>query len=229
LERHRFLAILLSAFETEIRRATTLLEVAPTPSVTRLLEAAGAGLYVGIDLDPTADGRNVQVIGDLCLAPFVDGAFDASVCFHVFEHIPDDRAAMSEYSRLLSPIGIGFVQAPWKPDQPTVEDPSASPEERRRRFGQADHVRMYGGDFEDRMRSAGLEPRRVLPEHVLSEMAIHTMGLTPRMPIWLVFGSQFDVMPGARFEKQLRRRVSRSLRQLGLPPRQFGSRKPTLG
>jgi hypothetical protein len=136
---------------------------------------------------------------------------------------------MSEYSRLLSPIAIGFIQAPWKPDQTTVEDPSASLEDRRRRFGQADHVRMYGGDFEDRMRSAGLQPRRVPPELILSEMAIQTMGLTPRMPIWLVFGSQFETPQGVKFEKQLRRRVNRSLRRLGLPPRQFGSRKTTLG
>ena len=192
-----------------------------------LTEASG-GLYVGIDIDPSADRRTVQVVADLCAAPFADGAFDTSVCFHVFEHIPDDLAAMREYARMLSPIGIGFIQNPWKADGSTQEDPTASPEERRRKFGQADHVRTYGADFEDRLRSAGLEPRRVVPEHVLSELAIQTMGITPRMPIWIVFGSKFKGKSDERFEKELRRRVHRSLRKLGWSPRPIGNRKTTL-
>jgi hypothetical protein len=136
---------------------------------------------------------------------------------------------MREYARLLSPTGVGFIQNPWKPDRPTVEDPSASPEERRRRFGQADHVRTYGSDFEGRLRAAGLDPHRVLPEQVLSDMAIQTMGITPRMPIWLVFGSKVKRLPDPKFERELRRKVHRSLRQLGLPPGRFGSRKSILG
>ena len=206
-----------------------LLEIAPTGSVTRLLKEVGQGSYVGIDVDPSADGRSVQVVADLCAAPFKDGAFETSVCFHVFEHIPDDLAAMREYARLLSPVGVGFIQNPWRPNGPTAEDPSASPEERLRRFGQADHVRIYGADFEDRLRSAGLEPRRVLPEHVLSETTIRTMGITPRTPIWIVFGeeSRHRMMPTSRFEKDLRRRVHRSLRQIGRPTRRFGHRKST--
>jgi SAM-dependent methyltransferase len=216
LERHRFLALLVGAFSDLVSTSRHLLEIAPTASVTRLLEEVGQGSYVGIDVDPSADGRSVQVVADLCAAPFKDGAFETSVCFHVFEHIADDLAAMREYARLLSPLGVGFIQNPWRPNRPTVEDPSASPQERLQRFGQADHVRIYGADFEDRLRSAGLDPRRVLPEQVQSEMTIRTMGITPRMPIWTVFGEQsrYRRVPSSRFEKGLRRRVDRSLRQI---------------
>jgi len=206
-----------------------VLEIAPTDSVTSLLKGAGEGVYVGIDVDPAADGRKVQVVADLCAAPFRDGAFETSVCFHVFEHIPDDHAAMREYARVLSPTGVGFIQNPWRPRRPTVEDPSASPEDRLRRFGQADHVRFYGADFEDRLRSAGLEPRRVVPEQVMDEPTIQTMAITPKMPIWIVFGadSRHRGTPNARFEKDLRRKVHRSLRQLGWRQRRFGHRKST--
>jgi hypothetical protein len=36
----------------------------------------------------------------------------------------------------------------------TDEDPTAGADERVARFGQADHVRMYGSDFSDRLRGA---------------------------------------------------------------------------
>ena len=201
LERHRYLAVLLGAFSREVSASRYMLEVAPTPSVTRLLRSGGEGRYVGIDIDPLADGRAVQVVADLCAAPFADGAFDTSVCFHVFEHIPDDLAAMGEYARIISPTGIGFVQNPWREKGPTQEDPSASPEERIMRFGQADHVRIYGQDFEDRLRSVGLDPRRVLPEHVVQEPAITTMGIRRGLPIWIVFGprSPLAVQPNEDF------------------------------
>jgi hypothetical protein len=40
---------------------------------------------------------------------------------------------------------------------PTFEDPSVSdPGERERLFGQRDHVRIYGQDFEERLKETGL-------------------------------------------------------------------------
>lgn len=226
LERHRYLALLLAAFEQETTSSRYTLEIAPTRSVTRMLRGAG-GLYVGVDIDPAADGRSVQVVADLCAAPFADGAFDTSVCFHVFEHIPDDLAAMQEYARLLSPIGVGFIQNPWREGGVTDEDPSASPEERLRRFGQADHVRMYGSDFEDRLRSAGLQPRRIMPEAVIGEAAIDALRITPRTPIWLVFGveSRYRDLSENRLVTKVRRRVERYLRRSDWQPRWSWKRK----
>jgi hypothetical protein len=96
---------------------------------------------------------------------------------------------MREYARILSPKGLGFIQNPWKETGITQEDPSASPRERVRRFGQADHVRLYGLDFEDRLRSVGLNPHRLLPDQVVTPRVIEVMGLRREMPIWMVFGS----------------------------------------
>ena len=186
LERHRFLAILLAAFADEVAASRHVLEVAPTPSVTRLLRAHTKGSYVGVDIDPSADGRAVQVVADLCAAPFPDGIFETAVCFHVFEHIPDDLTAMSEYARILAAEGVGFVQNPWRAAGPTDEDPTASAQERVKRFGQADHVRVYGADFEERLGSVGLRPFRIIPDNVVPKYAIDLMGLKRRFPIWLV-------------------------------------------
>ena len=185
---------------------------------------------MGIDIDPSADRRTVQVVADLCAAPFADRAFDTSVCFHVFEHIPDDLAghagirpdAVTNRDRIHpEPVESRGLDSRGSNRLPRGEAAE--------KFGQADHVRMYGADFEDRLRSAGLEPRRVLPEHVLSELAIQTMGITPQMPIWIVFGSKFK--PGSSDEPGSRRTfVEMSLDRCDSSASQrdrFGHRKTT--
>lgn len=208
LERHRYLAVLLQALAKEIANTRRVLEVAPTRSVTRMLRQYSPGDYVGIDIDPGADGRRVQVVADLTSTPFRSGSFDLSVCFHVFEHIPDDRAAMSEYARVMARRGIGFIQNPWRPTGPTDEDPSASPGERARRFGQADHVRIYGEDFESRLASAGINARRIYPRDILEEPQIEQMSL-PQIPVWIAHGDMTLLahLSDRRYKNKLRKRL----------------------
>lgn len=77
------------------------------------------------------------------------------------EDVPDDRAALQELCRALSPTGVAVLQVPVLAER-TDEDPQVTdPAERLRRFGQADHVRVYGPDVYDRMTSAGFSVERV--------------------------------------------------------------------
>ncbi|MBS1838786.1 MAG: methyltransferase domain-containing protein [Actinobacteria bacterium] len=131
----------------------------PTRSGARLLEVAPLGLlapaarqlgyeYASVDLMSSMS----LVRGDLCSLPFPTGSFDLVVCFHVLEHVDDDVAAVREISRVLTDDGAAVVVVPWNPDSAlTDEDLAASPEERLRRFGQIDHVRMYGRDAAARL------------------------------------------------------------------------------
>lgn len=173
-----------------------------------MLRRSSSGDYVSIDLDPDADGRRVQVVADLTSAPFRSGVFDLSVCFHVFEHIPDDRSAMREYARLIARNGIGFIQNPWRSSGPTDEDPYAPTEERIKRFGQADHVRYYGEDFESRLIAAGIRTRRIYPEDILTESQIEQMGIDSH-PIWVVHGQRTLLarLNEQRYKIRLRRRL----------------------
>jgi SAM-dependent methyltransferase len=96
---------------------------------------------------------------DLTDVPHPDDSFDAILCSHVLEHVPDDRRAMRELRRILRPGGWAIVQVPIDYTRAgTHEDPAIeSPEDREREYWQSDHLRLYGNDFPDRLREAGFD------------------------------------------------------------------------
>jgi SAM-dependent methyltransferase len=79
---------------------------------------------------------------------------------------------LRELYRVLKPGGWGIFQVPFVPTQiVTDEDPSITdPAERERRFGQYDHVRIYGKDYPERLRAAGFEVECInMEQHLASE------------------------------------------------------------
>jgi ubiquinone/menaquinone biosynthesis C-methylase UbiE len=83
---------------------------------------------------------------------------DIFICSHVLEHVADDRAAMRELYRVLSPAGFGIVMVPLvRGVEETQEDPAKSSEYLRwRYYGSGDHLRQYGKrDFVNRLQEAG--------------------------------------------------------------------------
>ncbi|MCF6377145.1 methyltransferase domain-containing protein [Nocardioides KLBMP 9356] len=183
LERHRFLSLLLGVLAPELRDLDTVVEIAPSPQSTRLVDRLGARRRIGLDLG--CDGREVDALACLTRLPLRDASVDLLVCYHVLEHVPDDAAAMHEIARVLSPRGIALLQVPIKVGVPTEEDPSATAEERVRRFGQADHVRWYGDDFDARLASAGLSSVRVTPPALVGEAAVEWFHLMPHEMVWV--------------------------------------------
>lgn len=154
--RHRrdwlFLRERTAFFEQDL----TVLEVAPWWSYGRALTRSRNLRYFAIDVDPRAPF--ISVAGDVTAVPAASAQFDVVLCIHVLEHVRDDRKAIQEIHRVLKPGGWALLSVPLLLDEPTREDPSVtSPEERQRLFGERGHVRYYGRDIEERLRSAGLE------------------------------------------------------------------------
>lgn len=183
LERHRFLALVLRALARHVTVAR-ILDCAPHTGVRDVLQwVYPDASYVGMDyLEPH---RLINLLGDLTRLPLASDSCDLVVCYHVLEHIPDDRAAMREIARALAPGGIAVLQVPHRPNSPTDEDPTAPREERIRRFGQEDHVRWYGKDFVVRLSDSGLRVRVIHPDEVLDVATLTRHGISPREPVWL--------------------------------------------
>lgn len=182
LERHRFLALLLGALRPRLRDLGVLVDIAPAPQTTEQLRRLAPRAYVRMDL---ATPRGVDVQASLTELPLGDASVDLLVCYHVLEHVPDDRAAMREIARVLADDGLALLQVPWRAG-PTDEDPDAPEEERVRRFGLADHVRHYGDDFEDRLVESGLTVERLEPVSFLGSEATDWMALGRSQHVWLV-------------------------------------------
>ena len=109
-------------------------------------------------LSPIAD-----VKADICDLPFEDNSYDTILCNHVLEHIPDDSKAMKELFRVLKPGGYGIFQIPQDLNRETTfEDNTITDKaERAKIFGQYDHVRVYGRDYFDKLRSIGFKVEEV--------------------------------------------------------------------
>ncbi len=88
---------------------------------------------------------------------FDDGSFDFIYCSNVLEHIEDDISAMSELFRILSPGGFAIIQVPIQGKETYEDIAITDPYERYKNFGQADHVRYYGEDIQNRLASVGFE------------------------------------------------------------------------
>ena len=174
-----------------------MLEVAPSAYTTPLLRRMKPGRLLSVDLDPAADKRTVDLRASLTGLPLPAESVDLLLCFHVLEHIPRDREAMREVARVLKPNGFGLIQVPWRENQATDEDPSLGPDERTRRYGQADHVRFYGMDFEDRLSASGMEIVLVRAGECLGPWLCEWLGVPRHDPIWVVAPRGGDGLPSS--------------------------------
>lgn len=87
-----------------------------------------------------------------------DESYDVIICYHVLEHILDDRKAIAELYRILSDRGLLIIQTPFHNLQ-TDENPEYdTPELRLKHYGQDDHVRIYNAeDLAERLEESDFE------------------------------------------------------------------------
>lgn len=153
LERHRLLWLFLRDKTTFFSSPLKVLHFAPEQAFYKRFKKLPNLKYTTTDLlSPLAD-----VKADICDLPFGDNAYDVILCNHVLEHITDDTQAIKELYRVLKPGGWGVFQVPQDLNRgKTFEDDTITDkDERARIFGQYDHVRIYGRDYFDKLRSVG--------------------------------------------------------------------------
>ena len=157
LERHRLMWLFLrdnTTFFTATKKLKVL-HIAPEQCFLDIFRKQQNLNYITSDLQsPIAD-----VKADICDLPFKENEFDIVFCNHVLEHISNDTIAMQELYRVLKPGGFGIFQIPQDLSKAiTFEDNTITDrKERAKLFGQYDHVRVYGRDYFDKLRSIGFK------------------------------------------------------------------------
>jgi N-acetylglucosaminyl-diphospho-decaprenol L-rhamnosyltransferase len=166
-DRHRSLLALLVATTTLFDPATRTVEVAPMRGFESLLRLQHEIDYTSFDL-----ARHAMERGDITAMRFPDGSVDYFICFHVLEHIPDERLALAEIHRVLKPGGVAVLQVPVDWDVPaTREYPAPDPRD-------VGHVRRHGADFPERIASAGFDVTRRSVLDVFDPATVSRFGMS---------------------------------------------------
>jgi SAM-dependent methyltransferase len=132
-----------------------LLDFSPSRSLYRKLSKDKSIRYYPTDLSTDFISEYQY---DITKIPVVDGFFDFIFCFHILEHIDDDKAAIQELFRTLKKGGKAFVQTPFIEGN-IYENPAVkTDDDRLKHFGQADHVRIYSvNGLAERLKNEGFE------------------------------------------------------------------------
>lgn len=166
-----------------------VLHMAPEQSFYKRFRALKNLDYTTCDLDsPIAD-----VKADIQNLPFENDSFDVIFCNHVLEHVEDDKKALHELYRVMKPGGWGILQVPIRYQQEkTFEDPTITDrQERIEKFGQYDHVRVYGRDYYEKLAAIGFLVEQVNLSENLTEEEIKRFALEKNEILPVVRKSDF--------------------------------------
>ena len=167
MPRHRILALWFSQRKENLR-GLKILYFAPEHGMSLWMKRNEIKCTTA-DLNETADlNIDIQNTG------LQNESCDVIVCNHVLEHAADFRKALEEIYRILRQGGSFICSFPMDPNIELLdEDPRVQTEEaRRRRFGQVDHLRVFGMKADRFLSDAGFKaeaicggdfPQRILP------------------------------------------------------------------
>lgn len=155
LERHRLLWLFFRDRTNLFSEKLKVLHFAPEYIFQKKLRSMNNIDYISADISsPLA-----MVKMDITCIPYEDNYFDVILCNHVLEHIIDDIKAIRELYRVLKPGSWAIIQSSIDfGRERTFEDFNIKlPQDRKKAFGQDDHVRIYGRDYIDRLKNIGFE------------------------------------------------------------------------
>lgn len=168
LERHRMIWLWLKESSNLFDGFPRLLHIAPEVSLMRHFKRhyRDNKNYITADLESPLANLHFDVQN----IPLEDESIDVIICNHLLEHVEDDCRAMAELYRILKHGGWGIMLVPEDRGRATTfeDDTITDAEQRTRIFGQYDHRRIYGRDYDDRLRSVGFRVERIAYNEHLS-------------------------------------------------------------
>lgn len=138
-----------------LKTNTTVLDFSPSRCLYRKLKKSTIINYNSTDLsgDFIADYQY-----DITNLKIDDQTFDLIICYHILEHIIDDKKAMQELYRVMKFGAKALIQTPFKDGEIYEDFTIISEEGRLLHFGQEDHVRIYSVlGLRNRLEQVGFE------------------------------------------------------------------------
>lgn len=145
-----------------LKNGTTLLHIAPEFNFANTLKSNKNIVYTSGDkYEKGYENSYKAEYIDICDTKLPEHSFDYIICNHVLEHVVSYQMALAEIKRILKPGGKAILQVPiGKLLKVTIEDTTLTSEkEREERFGQYDHVRLFGQDYSKILKEAGFSVR----------------------------------------------------------------------
>jgi SAM-dependent methyltransferase len=150
-----------------------LLHIAPEPRLAELFRARAGEAYFSADLMR----RDVDLRLDVSALPLADQCLDAIYCSHVLQDVPDDRAALAEFHRVLRPGGWAILNVPLFAER-TRDNPRPGKARSPGDVRPDEHLRDYGHDYLQRLEEAGFEASLTRPEDLVPEAGErHRLGI----------------------------------------------------
>jgi predicted SAM-dependent methyltransferase len=151
-ERHRLTALFL---KLENINYNNFLHIAPELPLQNIFKSYSNNYICG-DINPERYKKLGAIYLDATDIQYKENYFDCVYASHILEHIIEDKKAISEIFRTLKPGGKLITMVPLLWNRTTYYDPTiVTPEERKKAFGQWDHVRIYGTDFSTILKEQG--------------------------------------------------------------------------
>ncbi len=168
VERNRMMALVLDRLGV-FAEGKRVLHLAPEMGLAKKFVQLSGDKYHGTDIDTDRYKSSFTTIRklDLCtdLGAIADDSYDLILHNHVLEHIHCDiGGVLREMDRILAPGGLHFFSVPIRGEK-TVEDlsPDLNDTERMTRFGQEDHVRIFGStDLQNLLRDIWGEGKHLI-------------------------------------------------------------------
>lgn len=165
-------------YKIKEKKSLKILHVAPEIPISQKLRKLKGIDYICVDKHCEGYEYPKYVAdGDVTKLNFKNEEFDLVICNHVLEHVKEDNKAIKELYRVCKPGGFSILLVPIDLSlKNTKEEPDGvilSPEEREKRFGQYDHVRLYGLDYFDRLEKEGYAiERKIYESNIITKFGL---------------------------------------------------------
>ena len=190
-DRDRLIYFYLTTIKELPNKEVTLLHVSPEHSIKDYLTTfQNINYYSGDKFEERYQGfyyDKTTFSLDLINLKFPNEYFDIIICNHVLEHIKEDQKALQEIKRVLKYEGWAILQVPIAcENEKTIEYQKMSSQKRRNIYGQSDHMRLYGLDYPDRLRSNGFKVKEWRASDLLNGNEISKFALNNDEKVFII-------------------------------------------